>query len=276
VDPLLQRIAVLRSSDVERVRASLRDTDLEPALVPYAVSLLAWDEVAVDAIKALRRVAARVTGQLVDGLLDPETEFAVRRRLPRVLIAGEPVRAVEGLLAALTDTRFEVRYRASQALTRLQERHPALSYPRQRVLDAVLAEVAVDRRLWEHRRLLDTLEADEESPFVDQYLRDRANRGLEHVFTVLSLILPREPLTVAFRGLHTDDAQLRGTALEYLETALPEEVRLKLWPFLEDNRTQQASGRSREEILESLLQSDDTIAARIRKGLRTDRSGAAD
>jgi hypothetical protein len=275
-DSLLDRIAELRSNDVERVRQALRSAPLEPALVPHAVSLLAWDEVAVDAIEALRGVAPRITGQLVDGLLDPETEFAIRRRLPRVLTAGEPGRALEGLFAALADSRFEVRYRAGRALARLQHRYPTLAYPKERVLEAVLGEVAVDRRLWEHRRLLDDLAGDDESPFVDQYLRDRANRGLEHVFMVLSLILPREPLTIAFRGLHTDDAQLRGTALEYLETALPEEVRLRLWPFLEDDRTSQTSGRSREEILESLLRSNDTIAQRIRKRMGTAPPEAGD
>jgi hypothetical protein len=37
---------------------------------------------------------------------------------------------------------------------------------------------------------------------------------------------------IAFRGLHTDDAYLRGTAIEYVETALPEEIRGALLPFI--------------------------------------------
>ena len=36
---------------------------------------------------------------------------------------------------------------------------------------------------------------------------------------MLSLVLPTEALKVAYRGLHTDDQTLRGTALEYLESA---------------------------------------------------------
>ncbi len=43
------------------------------------------------------------------------------------------------------------------------------------------------------------------------------SQSLAHVFTLLSLVLPREPLQIAFRSLHADDRQLRGTALEYLE-----------------------------------------------------------
>jgi hypothetical protein len=35
---------------------------------------------------------------------------------------------------------------------------------------------------------------------MDEAIRDRANRSLEHVFTLLALALPREPLRIAFRG----------------------------------------------------------------------------
>lgn len=276
-DPLRERIADLRSNEAERVRLALQSAPIEVALVSHVVPLLAWDEVAMEAIEALRGVAPEVTGQLVDLLLDPQTEDAVRRRLPRVLTAGEPGTAVEGLFAALADSRFEVRYRSGQALARLQGRHSSLLYPRERIVEAVLREVAVDRRIWEQHRLLDRLPdppgGDTDSPGVDQYLRERAKKGLEHVFRLLSLFLPRGPLTIAFRGLHTDDAHLRGTALEYLETSLPEAIRVKLWPFLEDNRESEISGRSREEILNSLLESNNTIAEWFRKRMRADQPG---
>ena len=70
--------------------------------------------------------------------------------------------------------------------------------------------------------------------FVDEFVRDRAGESLAHVFTLLSLVLPREPLQIAFRSLHTDDQNLQGTALEYLEGVLPAPIRERLWPFLED------------------------------------------
>jgi hypothetical protein len=53
------------------------------------------------------------------------------------------------------------------------------------------------------------------------------------VFTLLSLVLPSDPVQVAFRGLHTDDENLRGTALEYLDGVLPPAIRTRLWPSLE-------------------------------------------
>jgi hypothetical protein len=100
---------------------------------------------------------------------------------------------------------------------------------------------------------------------MDELLRDRASRSLEHVFAMLALIVPSQPLAIAFRGLHTDDVMLRGTALEWLESALPPAVRERLWPFLEtERRAARAAPRVAGAVLRELLQSDASIAANLR------------
>ena len=264
-DPVLGRIHALRSSDPRRVRAALAKAPLDAVHVPHAIALLAWDEVAADALAALKAAAPHHTGQLVDALLDQDEDFTVRRRLPAALAQVRSRRAVEGLLEGLADRRFEVRFRCGRALARLAAADPALAVEAGRVHAAVLREVAVDRQVWESQRLLDRADEDDrEAGFVDEVLRDRASRSLEHVFTVLSLVLPRQALRVAFRGLHTDDPQLRGTALEYLETALPAPVHAKLWPFLDDHpRRAAAPARPREEVVAELLRSNESIALNL-------------
>ncbi len=264
LDPVMRRILDLRSRDAPRVRAALTSGPLTPALVAHAVPLLAWDDVVSDALTALRRVAAEAAGLLVDHLVDRNEEFAVRRRLPLVLAASPTPRVVDGLFWGLEDQRFEVRYRCGRALSHLLELNPKLTLDRERTFAAVVREVQVDRGVWQSHRLLDSMEDEEWSPVVDEVLRERASRSLEHVFTVLSLVLPRQPLKVAFRGLHTDDAMLRGTALEYLETALPETIRAALWPFLEDTRAAtQRESRPTDEILSDLLQSNQSIVMNL-------------
>lgn len=264
LDPVMRRILDLRSRDAPRVRAALTSGPLTPALVAHAVPLLAWDEVVSEALTALRRVAAEAAGLLVDHLVDRNEEFAVRRRLPLVLAASPTPRVVDGLFWGLEDQRFEVRYRCGRALSHLLELNPKLTLDRERTFAAVVREVQVDRGVWQSHRLLDSMEDEEWSPVVDEVLRERASRSLEHVFTVLSLVLPRQPLKVAFRGLHTDDAMLRGTALEYLETALPETIRAALWPFLEDTRAAtQRESRPTDEILSDLLQSNQSIVMNL-------------
>jgi MFS family permease len=271
-DPELARIADLRSRDAGRVTAVLGAGRLTPALVPHVIPLLAWDEVVPSALAALREVAHLVTGQLADRLLDHGEEFAVRRRLPLALVASPTERALDALFRGLEDPRFEVRYRCGRAMVRLLELNPKLRVERERAFDAVLREVAVDRGVWESHRLLDQMEDEAWSPVMDEVLRKRANRSLEHVFTVLSLVLPRQPLKIAFRGLHTRDAILRGTALEYLETALPEHVRVQLWPFLEDTRPRRRDSRPTDEVLQDLLQSNQSIILNL-KELRQQKKG---
>jgi hypothetical protein len=123
--------------------------------------------------------------------------------------------------------------------------------------------------VWEGRQLIDAGDDDWAAPVAD-VVRERANRSLEHVFTLLSLILPRATIQLAFQGLQTDDPHLRGTALEYLETVLPEPVRQRLWPFLEVREPRPPGAqRPADDVLRELLASRESIvlaldAARIR------------
>ena len=270
LDPLVQQIVYLRSGKPQQVRATLAEADLEPPLVPHVVPLLAWDEVCREAIAALRKVAPRITGQLVDVLADPQQDFAIRRRIPRILSSSSSQRAVAGLWAGLKDTRFEVRFQSGRALAHIMDNDPEIKLEKEKVFSAVLREVAVGRRVWESHRLLDQLEDEEDlAPLVDDFLRQRSSRSLEHVFTILSLALPKDPLKIAFRGLHTDNRDLKGTALEYLETILPEAIRKSLWPFLEDDRKASIEkSQSREEILAELMHSNQSIELNLAEILK--------
>jgi hypothetical protein len=269
-DPLRARAAALRSRDAARVRAALAGEPLPRALVSDAVALLAWDEVAAAALDALRTVASDNTGQLLDHLLDGGEEFAIRRRIPILLAHCPTQRVIDGLARALADRRFEVRYRAGRALRRLVDHDATLVIDRSAILRAVLREAEVQHGVWESRRLLDTLgdEADDTGTVV----RERSNRSLEHVFNLLALVLPREPILVAYRGLHADDVNLKRTALDYLESALPSEVRSRLWPFLRDDRP--AAAKPAAEVrpaIDRLLESQASVQIdleEIRKRLR--------
>ena len=256
IDPVLGRIADLRSGDPVRVCHALEQDALSPELAAHAIPLLAWDDVAEHAIRALRRAGTGVTGQLIDAMLDGDHDFAIRRRVPRVLSALPSARAVEGLFLALNDKRFEVRFRCGRALATMLDRDAGLSLTMDRVTHAVSRELELGRHLWESHRLLDGCEEDE-------LVGNRAHRGLEHVFTLLSLVLPKEPLRISFRALHTDDEMLRGTALEYLESTLPPPVRERLWPLLEDKRPADRAPRSHEEVLAELLESHASIQVRL-------------
>jgi hypothetical protein len=255
-----QRLADLASGDTVRIRTALRATATPgPEIVPHVIALLERDDISQDASAALRAVAARHVGQIADALLDPERPFAVRRRIPRVLAGVHSPRAVQALFAGLEDKRFDVRVQCGRALARIHAESLDTTFDRSQVFAAVLREVDVERHVWEGQREMRELEDTADTPFVDQFLRRRADAGLEHVFTLLSLALPSQPLKIAFQGLHTNDEILRGMALEYLESVLPADVRHKLWPFLEERERADRPQRPREQILDDLLRSNDSI-----------------
>ena len=260
----LVAIRELHSRDAARVSRALKRLPLDAHILPHAIPLLGWDDVAKDALDALRRAGPHAIEPLVTSLLDPEVDFTVRRRIPLVLATYPERRAMDGLWGGLRDPRFEVRYRCGRGLAHLSEIDSTLTIPREEVFAAVGREIQAGSGVWESRKVLDRMDDEGWSPVMDEVLRDRANRSLEHVFTLLALALPRQPLKIAFKGLHTTDPLLRGTALEYLESTLPAEIRKPLWPFLEDERPKRgAPARAADQVLKELLDSSASIVIRL-------------
>ena len=276
-DPRLQVLAELRSGDRGRVQAVLARMDRPDRMqMAQVASLLAWDDVSVEARAVLERHASRHIGLLVDILVDPATDFAVRRRLPRVLGTVPSPRALDGLIWSLQDERFEVRYQAGRAIDRLLRRHPDLEVDAGSIRQALERELSVPVGVWQARHLLDQvdLEADRDEPDpampsggstpegagaeggsesgraattgaagrLPGAAAAGAGRNLEHVFTLLSAVLPRDAVQAAYRSLRAADPHLRALAFEYLDRALSPGLRLRLQTLVEAAATSSVGG----------------------------------
>jgi hypothetical protein len=194
---------------------------------------------------------------LLDALLDPRQDVAVRLRIPRVLRVSATQRTADGLLQALADPPFDVRRQCALALARIIEREPSLSVPREAVFAAVLRELEAGPQAWG--------EAAGEAPIGEQVSASErpetpVERGLSHVFTLLSLVLERDPLQIASWAVRGGDQGLRGTALEYLENVLPDDVRAALWPHLGVRVRLPRSARAPRQLHEELMRSSDMLA----------------
>ncbi len=255
-DPVLRAVTELRSGKPEAVRGALRRSDEgDPVLVGHLIPLLARNDVFLDVLRALRRAAPRATGQLLDALLDPRQHAAVRRRIPRVLRGCPTQRAADGLLQALADPHFEVRRQCALTLSRITERPPAPLLPRAAVFAAVARELKAGPAGWsEDAEVAEASATDTAKPETP------TERGLAHVFTLLSLALEREPLQMSHWAVRSQDPALRGTALEYLENVLPEALRRGLWPLLGVRARPARAARPAQQVVEELMRSGNTQA----------------
>ncbi len=263
-DPVLFQLACLRSRDSGTVRAALDAADsAHPLIAAQLVLLLGSPDLGAEALARLQPVAERFVGLLCDQLRDPSQDFEVRRRIPGLLADVQGQQAVDGLLAGLNDERFEVRCRCSRSLLRLKRAKPELRLDHESILTAVDRELTAGKIFREGQSLGEIDSQTLDKDWLDEFLKERAHTGLEHVFTLLALVYPQGPLLVAFRALHVEDRQLRGTALEYLDSILPENTRQLLWQVVGE---QPAGGEARhnEAVLDDLMKASATVMIKLK------------
>lgn len=261
-DAVLDAIASLRSRDPVRVREALAGATPGPHLVAHVIPLLAFREVAKDAARWLRQQADGATGQLIDALLTEELPL-VRRRLARILGVCRSQRAADGLVLALADGDFEVRYWASASLSHVRHNVEGISIAKERLFEAIVRELEarVEGAAAALEAELGAADGDElatEHFFEGTTETPGLEYGLEHVFTLLSLVADRDALKLALLALRTRDPNLRGTALEYLEVVLPDTIRPLLLPLLKEEARREEPGatkRPASEVLNELLES---------------------
>jgi hypothetical protein len=235
-DPVITAITEFRSGDLLRIRAALRNPPKDPLIIGALVQLLARDEVVRTVVSALATFGTRAAGEMTSVLLDPETPDVVRRRLPFALkFCASPI-ARDGLFTALERFDFEIRLRCGRALLALTDDHPELMQPFPNALALVERE----------------LEAQGEAHLVR-----------EHVFNLLALALEREPVRIAARSFTTEDAYVRGTALEYLETVLPARLFSGLRPLLAAPGPPPTRRRSPAEVRADLIRAGTTMTVSL-------------
>ena len=235
-DPIVAAIAEFRSGDLLRIRAALRNPPHDPLIIGALVPLLARDDLVRTVSQALVGFGGRAAGEMVSALLDPATSEVIRRRLPLALKSCPSPIARDGLLMALASSGFDVRLRCGRALLALTDEHPELAKP---FLEAF--------------------------PLVEREVGSGGEPHLvrEHVFNLLALALDREPVRIAARAFSTDDAYVRGTALEYLETVLPAPIFTALRPLLSASRPPSAARRPASEVRADLIRAGTTMTVSL-------------
>lgn len=243
-------IADLLSGHIGRVRRVLHAAPkLDPLLVPLVIRTLGNDAVAQDAVRALRTVARDHVGQLADALLDSRADTRIRRRVARVLARCPSRRSARALVEGLEDPDAGVRYQCASALAALAPGNDTIT------VESGIVFRAIQRELEPSGQTASQPSPAEGTP-VGTTGSGTPEGRLGYVFTLLALVLPREPLRIARLALRSDDPHLRGTALEYLESVLPSDVRGLVWRALGEAESAPAPvDRDRDAAYRKLIES---------------------
>ncbi len=277
VDQTVMAILDFQSEDTTRIERALRLYNPLPGpLVGHVIPLLKRDDLVEPVTSALRKVAPVHTGLLLDTLISKRTDMSIRRRIPGVLQAVPTQRSADGLIIALGDDRFEVRYRAASALSRIAEKGAKLRVPSEPIFKAAEQEAVLGGRMWKRPRPLENATA--LGPSAVSANEARVSQILAYVFALLSTVLDREPLRLALRALSVEHDGRRGTGLEYLENVLPPGLKTALWPLLEDRRVVLAVNQGEAGSLDDLLKTteDQEIDLEaLRERIQAKRKGRA-
>jgi AAA family ATP:ADP antiporter len=213
-------VADLRSNDPARIQHALDRSIMDLHLTPWMIPLLANDAVADDIRTELRWLVPRIIGQLTDAMLDPDLTVKARQRLPGVLEASHNPRSIDGLLQGLADGCFNVRFSSARALARMRVRNKRLKISRERIFAAIRSELASSQEEWDSHSL-DLMLEDNRGQEANL---PSVNYSIEHVFTLLTLTLDPDAVRLSMKAAFSEDINLRGTALEYLENVLPADL----------------------------------------------------
>jgi ATP/ADP translocase len=238
----METIQDLLSQDENRIRRTLVNKKMTPALLPHILPLLRSQGVLKEALNAIKPLTSSASGQLVDALLDHHQHPLIRRRIPLLLGQADNERAVQGLTLGLQDKELDVRFRCAEALARIKSNHPELTIDTEAIWRCVYREIAF---------------------FSGSGFKSiRGVEPLRHLFNLFGIIFGPDVMDICYESLQVEDLSIRGTALEYLENQLPQNVRTPLWPLIESGHIETKSDRSSQDIMQDLLQALDSAKNR--------------
>ena len=255
-DPLAPLVSELESADPKRIRAALSEGEARVELVPLVIPMLGRPTVAEEALSFLRGFGDRITGQLVDALLDAEQEALVRRRIPGVLEATPGERVLLGLSLGFGDPDFDVELECVRSALRVVEATEEKP-DREDVFEVVERTLAVDPWRWDQRGRRRGQTRDD-SVLLEANELAHIDRNLELIFTALAALFGHELMASTLRAIYFGDPNARGTALEYLQSTLPERIRKPLFARIPGGDTAKVVRGRSTELAETLRGSSST------------------
>jgi ATP:ADP antiporter, AAA family len=210
-----------------RAAASLGKTES----VRLVMARLVERELSADATDALAALGARAVPALREALTSEETPPALRRAIPDVLQRVATPEAESALVENLLDPDPILRLRTVTALNKVRQLNP------DRLLERELIETVLAAEILGHYRSYQLLGKLSVETIVSEpalhHVKDSMSHELERIFRLMKLLLPQHDLHSAYVGLQSGSAVVHANSVEFLEHALPVQLRTLLLPLID-------------------------------------------
>ncbi len=236
-------------------------------LVPVLFNHLADDEYRDAAAAAVAAFGDRILGTTYDYLTDARENEVVRCRLAGAIAGHASQSTADVLMTALQEATTPVRHAIIEALSSLRADGKKLTFSWTRVRTEVRDEARHYTALGRIYYLWRRGNGDAIDAFSEDVLVETRRMRLENIFRLLSLYYIEKDMLNAYRGLISDDANLRAGALEFVDNLVDWETKQFLLPVLDDPEGEQAAKLAADifdlqltrwsEALAYLLRTDD-------------------
>lgn len=203
----------------------------KPASVPLVIVRLADPDLSADATDALAALGDRAVPALRQALGDEHTPAALRHAIPDVLQRVATPEAEQAIVENLLDPDPVLRLRTVSALNKLRQLNPDRRLERELVETVLAAEILGHYRSYQlfGRLSVETLVNE---PSIEQ-VKASMSHELERIFRLMKLLLPEHDLHSAYVGLQSGSATVHANAIEFLEHALPPQLRSLVLPLID-------------------------------------------
>jgi AAA family ATP:ADP antiporter len=239
-------LAWLPDSFERELRQLIDDDDLEVAkaaiaavgrlkkrsLVATVLARIAEPPLTAPITDALAALGDRIVGALRDELLDPSTSIEVRRLIPGILQAIGTTAAQAALAEVILERDVVLRYNVIAALNKLAQLHPEPLGNRLMIESLLEAEIMGHYRSYQVLGTMSSLE-DAASDAVMQGMRESMTKEGERIFRLLKILHPNRDMHSAYVGLRSADPIVHDNAVEFLDSILGPEMRLRLLPLFD-------------------------------------------
>jgi len=223
------------------VEAVLKTTEkvLRRDLVPLIILHLGNPATSQLTVQALKAHGEGILGTLSDYLGDKSIPLDIRCKLPNVLAEIGSRRGVRNLVSCLSQEERKLRGCVIKALSKLRTAHPDLRIREGEIQKAILREV---REAYGFLSELNpqasqaySVRRKEPEEVSEEKRKQRYHQSMQMIFRLLGLLYTPRDISNAYRGLRSPRADVRASAIEFLDNLLPANLRRWTLPLVDDS-----------------------------------------